>query len=72
MKRWKVLINGTNFKIPCEDPKSRQKGFYKLTFHKNIRRSSKIKRRDSTMVFVTAHSSKEAELKAVNILRADK
>lgn len=57
MKRWRVLVNGTNFRIEfAEDggaSKVRRMGFY-------------------TTVFVTAKTAKEAELKAATLLRVDK
>jgi len=70
MKRWRVLINGTNFRMPFELPKSRRKGWYRVVApdqHTKVRRVGFY-----TMVFVTARSPLEAELRAVDVIRRDK
>ena len=57
MKRWRILVNGTNFKTEFAKDggasKVRRIGFY-------------------TTVFVTAKTANEAKVKAVALLRADK
>jgi hypothetical protein len=73
MKRWSILINGTNFRIPFQLPRSRRKHFYHAVFGDESRPDQKIRRMGFyTWVFVTARSPAEAELKAVDVLRADK
>jgi hypothetical protein len=57
MKKWRVLINGTNFRMVFlnkeSEPRLRRMGFI-------------------TVVFVTARTSQDAELRAVAVLRRDK
>jgi len=73
MKRWRVLINGTNFRMPFELPKSRRKGFSRVISCDKRRGTPKVKRMGFyTFVFVTACSPQQAELRAVRVLRRDK
>jgi hypothetical protein len=73
MKRWRVLINGTNFQMPFGLPtKSRCKGFYRVS---SAEKSDipKVRRMGFyTEVFVLGRSPREAELRAVEVLRCDK
>ena len=57
MKRYRVLINGTNFQMPFELPERILK-LRRMGFH--------------TMVFVTAPSPQKAEFRAVAVLQRDK
>jgi hypothetical protein len=70
MKRWQVLINGTNFQMPFELPKSRRKSWYHVIAPDE---KTKVRRIGFyTEVFVMARSRREAELRAVDVLRRDK
>jgi hypothetical protein len=57
MKKWRVLINGTNFRMEVpkggSEPRVRRMGFF-------------------TTVFVRANTPQDAELRAVEVLRRDK
>jgi len=70
MKRWAILINGTNFQMPFEFPKGLRKGWYHVTAPGQ---NTKVRRLGFyTEVFVVARSPQEAELRAVDVLRRDK
>lgn len=70
MKRWRVLVNGTNFQLPFEESKPRGKGRNRVAASE---RRPKVRRMGFyTTVFVTARSPKDAELRGVNVIRRDK
>ena len=72
MKRWRVLINGTNFRMPFELPKSRRKGFYRVSPADESDVPQVRRMGFYTEVFVLARSPREAESRAVEVLRRDK
>ena len=70
MRRWRVLVNGTNFQLPFEESEPPGKGSKGVAASK---RRPKVRRMGFyTTVFVTARSPKDAELRAVNVIRHDK
>jgi hypothetical protein len=56
VKKWRILMNGTNFRMELEDESGRR-----------VRRMGFV-----TNVFLTARTPREAELRAVAVLRRDK
>jgi hypothetical protein len=70
MKRWAILINGTNFQMPFEVPTSHRKDWYHII---PADQNTKVRRVGFyTEVFVVAPSPRKAVLRAVEVLRGDK
>lgn len=67
MKRWKVFINGTNFRMPFTLAEASRKGSRKMDVEAKVRRMGFC-----TTVFVTARSPREAEFRAVKVISSDK
>jgi len=75
MKKYHLFVNGRNFLVADFGPKRKAKGYYQINFKRITKKDKNYQLKKIgfyTNMYVTAKNPKEAELKAVNILRKDK